>query len=310
MSETRPFGSQDDAGDAETRQALPYPQHGNAPPPPPWPVAPPQPLAPSPVPLPTPPFAPPSNPVPYGQPYGQPYPAQSPPPPYGQAPMQHGAPYGYSPPPPASASAFDLTRAIESLRLGDLLAVGGSTLFILAKFLPFAALQSSRAGFPYAFVFDGWAATNGLWNLLQLVLGFAAIDVALGGVTERLIPASVPLSKGGRYLIIGGLLAVTTLFGLFGLNSVRVGLFGLLLCAGAVVAGGLLKMRILPGDDRFLVANLNTRKQASGNYPPQYGSAPPPGGYPPQPFPPPYGAPPPANPYDQPPPYNSPSPGR
>lgn len=329
MSATRPAapnpGNRDDAGEAETRLALPQPPRNVAPSaPPPWPAAS---LIPPPPPLPPPP---PNATPPYGQygPYGQPPapfapPYGQPPPspqygqqplygqqlPYGQQPipqppLYQPPPYGYPTPPappPPPAPAFDLTRAIEGMRLGDLLAVSGSTLFVFAKFLPFAALQSGRAGFPYVFVYSGWEATNGLWNLLQLLLWFAAVDVALGGLTERFAP--VPVPKGVRYLLIGGLLGVTTLFGLVGLNSVRVGLFALLLSAGAVAAGGLLKVGIIPGDDRVVVANLNTRRQQPYGYRPPYGSAPPPGSYPPQPPPQPYGAPPPPpNPYGQPPP--------
>ncbi len=293
MSETRPAapnpGSRDDADDAETRLA-----------PPPWPASSPPAPAPAPFPPPYGQYAPPyGQPLaqPFGQPsnlppYAQPYPPQPQPPAYGQSPYGQQSPYqpppyGYSPPPGPPmlpAPAFDLTRAIEGMRLGDLLAVGGGTLFVLAKFLPFAALQSGRVGFPYAFVYDGWQATNGLWNLLQLLLCLAAIDVALGGFTERFAP--VPTPRGVRYLLIGGLLGVTTLFGLIGWNSVRVGLFALLLLAATVVAGGLLKMGIIPGDDRFTMASLNARNRQPGGYvPPLYGSAPPPGGYPPQPPP-------------------------
>lgn len=186
MAETRPPfhapggfpSSRGDTGEAETRPArLPVPApspHAPPPPAPPWPATPPVPPVPAQAalpyrqyPPPTPPYGPPPNTPPYGQLYA-PQPQN---PMYGQQPLPYGQPpYGYVPPLPPRTATFDLTHAIENMRLGDLLAVGGSTLFVLAKFLPFAALQSGRIGFPYAFVLDGWGATNGLWNLLQLVL--------------------------------------------------------------------------------------------------------------------------------------------
>src|SRR5207244_982586 len=86
----------------------------------------------------------------YGQPppqqggYGAPPPAQSG---YGPPPAGYGAPPppqgGYGAPPPAyppraggAAVSVDFNALISSLRLGDILAVGGAVLYFFAKYFP------------------------------------------------------------------------------------------------------------------------------------------------------------------------------
>lgn len=305
----------------------------------------------------------------YGQPpppqggYGQPPlpPAQpgygAPPPPQpGYGPQPYGAPPppgGYGPPPPAypggapaRAVSFDFNALIASLRLGDLLALGGAVLFFFAKFLPnatFSANSGVTGVFRFSVTGNGWEATRNIWDFLQVILILAAIATPIV-IALNLLP-QLKASKGWLYTGMGGALVLLTIIafldaksqvnGGVGLSvSPSIGFFLLILFGLAVVAGGLMKQAIIPGDDAVsfagggLAANRGPQPFSStyysGQQPPQGGygqppssppagySQPPQGGYGAPPPPPPagYGAPPPSGGYGQPPPsgYGQPPP--
>lgn len=292
--------------------------------------------------------APPSPPGGYGAPppqpgYGQPPPPQAPggygaPPPaqpgYGPPPAGYGAPppggYGAPPPPYPGAAprqmSFDFNELIASLRLGDLIAVGGAILFLLCKYFPFVTVTFNfGAGSPFrnSASANGWQATNDFLDFLQVLAILAAIATAVV-VGLNLLPMLKPL-KGWLYVGCGGVMTLLTIVALLSgksqfSNSVNlsvgpsIGFFLLLIFGLAVIAGGLMKQGIIPGDN---AVSLGGAAGALGNRGPQpfsssyYGGQQPPQGYgapPPQPgygAPPPpqggYGAPPPQGGYGQPP---------
>jgi hypothetical protein len=292
----------------------------------------------------------------YGQPppppgsYGAPPPQRpggygAPPPPqqgYGPPPAGYGAPppqqggYGAPPPPaypggtPARAMpSFDINGLIGGLRLGDLLALGGAFLFFVAKYFPNAKVSAKTTGlFNFSVTLNGWEATRGIWDFLQFILIIAAIltPILIG---LNLLPQLRP-SKGWLYIGIGGGLVLLTIIAFLDAKSQvnagsgvsvgpSIGVFLLIIFGLAVVAGGLMKQGIVPGDDAVsfggpgggLAANRGPQPFSSNYYggqqPPQggYGAPPPPqqGGYgappPPQGG---YGAPPPQGGYGAPPP--------
>lgn len=226
--------------------------------------------------------------------------------------------------------SFDINSLIASLRLGDLLALGGAFLYFVAKYFPNARVSAKTTGlFKFSVTLNGWEATRGIWDFLQIILFLAGIaaPVVIG---LNLLPQLKP-SKGWIYTGIGGGLVLLAIIAFIDAKSQvnagsgvsvgpSIGFFLLIIFGLAVVAGGLMKQGIVPGDDAVsfggpgggLTANRGPQPFSSSYYggqqPPQGGyGAPPPqqGGYgappPPQggygaPQPPPgggYGAPPP-----------------
>lgn len=252
---------------------------------------------------------------------------------------------------PRAAASFDFNELVASLRLGELLAAGGAFLYFVAKFFPNATFKASGANsafFKFSVTGNGWEATRWVWDFFEIILflGVIAATVVIG---LNLLP-QFKSYKGWIYVGGGGGLVLLTIIAFLdaksqvnggtGLSvSPSIGFFLLLIFGLAIVAGGLMKQGIVPGDDAVsfggtggLPANRGPQPFSSGYYsgqqPPQgYGAPPPPpqGGYgappPPQggygqPPPPPggYSAPPPQQGgYGQPPPppggYGGPPPG-
>ena len=99
---------------------------------------------------------------------------------YGQPPPSQGG-YG-APPPPGypggapsrAAMSFDINSLIGALRLGDLLAIGGGLLYFIAKFFPNASVSAKSTGlFNYSVTANGWVATRGIWDFLEIILFLA-----------------------------------------------------------------------------------------------------------------------------------------
>jgi hypothetical protein len=282
----------------------------------------------------------------YGQPppqqgaYGVPPPGQQPG--YGQPPPQQG---GYGAPPPAypgptpRAVSFDINALIGDLRLGDLLAIGGALLFWIAKYFKEVAVKitlgTTVPGFNNGDLCKGrgnacnsWNSTRGVWDFLEVILFLAPI-VAYILFTLNLLP-QYKAYKGWIYAGAGGGLVLLTVIAFLDASSqygsgsgVSIspgfGFFLLLIFGLVIVAGGLMKQRIVPGDDAVsfgggsgaLAVNRGPQPFSSNYYggqqPPQqggYGQPPPPGGYgqPPPPQQGGYGAPPPGGGYGAPPP--------
>jgi hypothetical protein len=284
--------------------------------------------------------------------YGGPPPAQ---PGYGQPPGGYNQPPpgqgGYGGPPPSypggtgsgapsRMASFDINALISALRLGDLLAIGGGLLYFIAKYFPNASVSAKTTGlFNYSVTVNGWQATRGIWDFLEIILFLAAIAAPIV-IGLNLLPQLQP-SKGWLYTGIGGGLVLLTIIAFVDAKSQvnggigvsvgpSIGLFLLIIFGIAVAVGGLMKQGIVPGDDAVsfgpsggLTANRGPQPFSSNYYggqqPPQggYGAPPPPQGGnqgygtppPPQggygaPPPPPgggYGGPPPQGGYGQPP---------
>ncbi len=278
--------------------------------------------------------------------YGAPPPAA--PPGYGQPPGGYGPPPqqgGYGAPPPAYPGgagartvSFDGNALIASLRLGDLIAVGGVVLFLIAKYFKEVSVKlTGSAGIPTlsrdlcasaGAGCNGWQRSGNLWDFLEivLILGTIATPIVIG---LNLLP-QIHAYKGWIYTGAGAGLAIFTIIALLldksdvGGSSIAYsyspsyGFFFLILFGLAVIAGGLMKQGIIPGDDAVsfpggggLAANRGPQPFSSTYYsgqqppqggygqpspPPQQGgyNQPPPGGYGAPPLPPGgYGAPPP-----------------
>lgn len=268
------------------------------------------------------------------------------PPPQGRpqppAPPAYGAPPpagGYNPPPaygapppayPGSAPrqlSFDANALLASLRLGDLIAVGGALLFLIAKYFAFVQVSVNTGtttvpGLPstlFARSLNGWEGTRGVWDFLQIIVFLAVIAAALA-IGLNLLP-QFGVYKGWIYAGAGALLMLLTIIAFvdaksqvgsgvaFSGLSIRpqFGFFALIIFGLAVAVGGLMKQGIIPGDDAVTLggttAALSNRgpqpfssSYYSGQQPPQqqgYGQPPPPQGYGQPPPPQGYGAPPP-----------------
>jgi hypothetical protein len=268
--------------------------------------------------------APPPGPPPGG--YGAPPPAG-----YGQ-PSGYGAPGA---PPPAypgtggrQAVSFDFNALLASIRLGDLLAVGGALLYWIAKYFKEVAVKVSGAGTagnPFlsgdlcsrsGANCNGWNVSRGIWDFLEIVLFLAAIATPIV-IGLNLLPQLKAL-KGWIYVGIGGGLVLLTIIAFLdaksqlpsGVNisvSPGFGFFLLIIFGLVIVVGGLMKQSIIPGDDAVsfgggaaALGNRGPQPFSSSYYsgqpqqPPQgYGAPPqmPPGGYgaPPPPQQPPQG---------------------
>lgn len=246
----------------------------------------------------------------YGQPPGG----------YGAPPPQqggYGAPPAYPGAPGARAAAFDINSLIASLRLGDLLALGGTVLYFFSKFLPnakFSANSGVSGAFRFSVTGNGWEASRNIWDFLEIILLLAAIATTIV-IGLNLLPQFKTL-KGWIYTAIGGALVVLTIIAFLDAKSQvnggvglsvgpSIGFFLLIIFGLAIVAGGLMKQAIIPGDDAVsfggggaLAANRGPQPFSStyysGQQPPQggYAQPPPTGGYS-QPPPGGYGAPPP-----------------
>jgi hypothetical protein len=217
------------------------------------------------------------------------------------------------------------------LRLGDLVALGGTVLFFFSKFLPnarFSANSGVTGAFRFSVTGNGWEASRNIWDFLEIILILAAIATPIV-IGLNLLPQSKAM-KGWIYTAIGGALAILTIIALLDAKSQvnggvglsvgpSIGFFLMILFGLVIVAGGLMKQAIIPGDDAVslgggsgaLAANRGPQPFSStyysGQQPPQGGyaqpppapggySQPPPGGYGAPPPPPPqagYGAPPP-----------------
>ena len=265
--------------------------------------------------------------------YGGPPPAQ---PGYGQPPGGYNqppppGPGGYGAPPPgypggsgsgapSRMASFDINALMSALRLGDLLAIGGGLLYFIAKYFPNASVSAKTTGlFNYSVTVNGWQATRGIWDFLEIILFLAAI-VAPIVIGLNLLPQLQP-SKGWLYTGIGGGLVLLTIIAFVDAKSQvnggigvsvgpSIGLFLLIIFGIVVAVGGLMKQGIVPGDDAVsfgpsggLTANRGPQPFSSNYYggqqPPQggYGAPPPQGGNQGYGAPPPpqggYGAPPP-----------------
>jgi hypothetical protein len=258
---------------------------------------------------------------------------------YGQPPAGYGAPPpqqgGYGAPPPAypggagpRAVSFDFNQLIAALRLGDILAIGGGLLFWLSKYFKEVAvkLDARTTGFGNSGDLcqtrgascNGWVASRGIWDFLEIVLFLAPIVIFVIAALN-LVP-QIKANKAWIYTGIGGGLILLTIIALldaksqFGggaLAGVSVspsfGFFFLILFGLVIVAGGLMKQAIIPGDDAvsFGGGGLGANRGPQPFSSTYYGGQPPPGGYG-QPAPPP-GAP---GGYSQPPPggYGAPPP--
>jgi hypothetical protein len=218
--------------------------------------------------------------------------------------------------------SFDFSALIASLRLGDLLAIGGAILFWISKYFKEVAIKISGAtGSPFGSSdvcsragvnCNSWSATRGIWDFLEIVLFLAAIvtPVVIG---LNLLP-QLKAYKGWIYVGIGAGLVLLTVIAFLdaksqvpgGFNvsvSPSFGFFMLIIFGLVIAAGGLMKQGIVPGDDAVSfgggTAGLGSRGPQpfsstyyGGQQPPQ----PPQGGYgapPPQMPPGGYGAPPP-----------------
>ena len=250
--------------------------------------------------------APPPRPGGYGGPppsqggYGAPPPQQGG---YNQPPPSQGG-YGAPPPPgypggsgaPSRAMSFDINTLISALRLGDLLALGGGLLYFIAKYFPNASVSAKSTGlFNYSVTANGWQATRGIWDFLEIILFLAAIaaPIVLG---LNLLP-QLQASKGWLYTGIGGGLALLTIIAFvdaksqFGGSNVTgfsvgpsIGFFLLIIFGIVVAVGGLMKQGIVPGDDAVsfggpssgLTANRGPQPFSSNYY---GGQQPPQGGY-------------------------------
>ncbi len=213
--------------------------------------------------------------------YGAPPPPQpgygAPPPPqqggYG-APQQQG---GYGAPPPAYPGgpgprtiSFDFNALIASLRLGDILAIGGGLLFWIAKYFKEVAIKVDTKTPGFANSGDlcqsrgancnGWVATRGIWDFLEIILFLAPIVIFV--IAELNVVPQVKANKAWIYTGIGGGLVLLTIIafldaksqfggsGLTGLSvSPSIGFFLLIIFGLVVVAGGLMKQAIIPWDD-------------------------------------------------------------
>ena len=196
--------------------------------------------------------------------YGAPPPQQGG---YGQPPPSQGG-YG-APPPPGypggapsrAAMSFDINSLIGALRLGDLLAIGGGLLYFIAKFFPNASVSAKSTGlFNYSVTANGWVATRGIWDFLEIILFLGAIAVPIV-IGLNLLP-QLQASKGWIYTGIGGGLALLTIIAFvdaksqFGGSNVTgfsvgpsIGFFLLIIFGIVVAVGGLMKQGIVPGDD-------------------------------------------------------------
>jgi hypothetical protein len=225
----------------------------------------------------------------------------------------------------------DFNALLGSIRLGDILAVGGVLLFLISKFFANAKFSANSTvttpGIPrslFSVTGNGWEATRGIWDFLQWVCILVVIAAAIL-IGLNLLP-QFKAFKGWIYVGAGALLVVLTLIAFFdaknavgggALSGLKVspqfGFFALILFGLVVVAGGLMKQGIIPGDNAVslggstaALANRGPQPFSSSYYsgqqppqPPQgYGAPPPPappGGYgapPPPPVPPGYGQPP------------------
>jgi hypothetical protein len=222
---------------------------------------------------------------------------------------------------------------LASIHLGDILALGGALLFLISKFFANAKFSASSAvttpGVPrslFSVTGNGWEASRQIWDFLQwiciLVIIAAAVLIGL-----NLLP-QFKAFKGWIYTGAGALLVLLTIIAfvdaknavgggaLSGLNvSPQFGFFALILFGLVIVAGGLMKQGIIPGDDAVslggsgaALGNRGPQPFSSNYYSGQQSPQPPPpqGGYgapPPQAPPGGYGAPPPPGPqgYGQPP---------
>lgn len=286
---------------------------------------------------------PPGSPGGSGMPPQQGRPQPPPAPGYGAPPGGgYNQPQQYGAPPPAYPGStprqlsFDTNALLGSLRLGDLVAVGGALLFFIAKFFAFVRVSVNAGaittpGVPsslYSASVNGWDGTRGVWDFFQLIALVAVIAAAVV-IGLNLLP-QFGAYKGWIYTAAGALLMLLTIIAFFDARSQvgsglslsgisigpQFGFFALIIFGLAVAVGGLMKQGIVPGDDAVSLgggtAALAHRgpQPFSSNY---YG-----GQQPPQPPQPPqgYGAPPPpAGGYGAPPPppgpqgYNQPRSG-
>lgn len=223
----------------------------------------------------------------YGAPpgsYGTPPPREGgygAPPAYGQPPQGSGygpppsAPppgAGYGPPPTAPPAAprrsvnmsLDMDQLMSSLRLGDFLALGGALLYFFSKYLPFIGVKYTATGLASrSSDANGWDGTRFIFDFLEIICILGTIALPLV-IALNVLP-QLRARKGWLYAGFGAALALLSVIALLdsrhdvtskvsgllaGLSvGPRIGFFLLLLFGLVVLAGGLMKQGIIPGDN-------------------------------------------------------------
>jgi len=197
--------------------------------------------------------------------------------------------------------------------LGDLLAIGAAVLYLVSKFLAFFTI-TYRGIVDVSSSFNAWSGSREVLNWLEIIV---VVAVVFSGVLGALVLPALGRLRGIVYPIGGVLLFVLTLIALFDVRRVAsdngtpgvpgIGFVLGLLLPLAIIAGGVMKLGVLPGDDMVSLGGSGAGAGAGAggvsssslsegsapfSRPPAPGSDNRPGGYGPLPQQGPYGGPP------------------